>query len=173
MKSMSLSVVDQLVLSTEFLELRSSTVQPVPPSRPVGVLVVDDVDDLRGAICESVRRLGYVALEAGSSVAAVSLLDGPQGSQVDIVLSDVNLPGLSGVALAGLVRARWPHLKIMLMSGDALADDGGRNCAFLQKPFRRQTLAAALNDLGVTVKPLWSTDCSTGSADTMLAGTDV
>jgi CheY-like chemotaxis protein len=171
MKLMSSNVVGRLVPPPE-LEQRSIDVQPVPPSRAIGVLVIDDFDDLRGAICDSVRRLGYMALEANASGAAVSLLDSPQGSQVDIVLSDINLPDLSGIALAGLVQARWPHLKLLLMSGAALASDGGSIWPVLQKPFRRQTLAAALSGLGVTPDETpWLAGHPTGSTGKMLACT--
>jgi CheY-like chemotaxis protein len=155
---------------TELPEQRSIDVQPVPPSRAIGVLVVDDLDELRSTICESVRRLGYMTFEADSSGAAVSLLDGPQGSRVDIVLSDINLPGMSGIALAGLVRARWPRLKVLLMSGEGLTGNGGSIWPLLQKPFRRQTLAAALSDLGATPDETpWLAGHAAGSTGKMLA----
>lgn len=168
MKLMNSSVAGRLAPPIELPEQRSIGEQSVPPSRAIGVLVVDDLDDLRGTICDCVRSLGYVVLEASSAVAAMSVLDGPQGSQVDIVLSDINLPDLPGVALAGLAQARWPRLKLLLMSGEALAG----NYPFLQKPFRRQALATALSDLCVTRgEPAWQTDRPMASTDNVLACT--
>ena len=112
-------------------------------SRPKRVLVVDDNDDLRPAICECVSRLGYEVIEAADSATALRLLDDDEARPVDIVLSDVFMPGLSGNALADITRRRWPHVKILLMSGDA---PGGlsRPYPLICKPFGRSDLARAM-----------------------------
>ena len=115
-------------------------------ARPLRVLVVDDNDQLRPAVCECVSRLGYEVIEAADSATALQLLDDAEAGPVDIVLSDVFMPKLSGTALADITRRRWPNVKVLLMSGDP---PGGlsRLYPLICKPFGRSDLARAMLDL--------------------------
>ncbi|MBV9836055.1 MAG: response regulator [Alphaproteobacteria bacterium] len=110
------------------------------------VLVVDDNDLLRSTVCECVSRLGYEVVEAADSVTALQRLDDAEAGPVDIVLSDVFMPKLSGPALADIARQRWPDVKVLLMSGDV---PGGLSRLYpvICKPFRRSELAQAMLDL--------------------------
>lgn len=112
-------------------------------ARPMRVLVVDDNDQLRPAVCECVSRLGYEVIEAADSATALQLLDDAEAGPVDIVLSDVFMPRLSGTALADIARQRWPNVKVLLMSGDA---PGGLSQLYplICKPFGRSDLARAM-----------------------------
>jgi CheY-like chemotaxis protein len=115
-------------------------------ARPIRVLVVDDNDQLRPAICECVSRLGYEVVEAADSAAALQRLDDAEAGPIDIVLSDVFMPKLSGTALADIARQRWPGVKVLLMSGDA-PEGLSRRYPLICKPFRRSDLAQAMLDL--------------------------
>jgi CheY-like chemotaxis protein len=115
-------------------------------ARPIRVLVVDDNDQLRPAVCECVSRLGYEVVEAADSATALQRLDDIEAGPVDIVLSDVYMPNLSGTALADIARQRWPHVKFLLMSGNA-PDGLSRLYPLICKPFGRSDLARAMLDL--------------------------
>ena len=116
------------------------------------VLVVEDEDGARAGLVEVLGMLGYrvVAVESGEEALAA----GERGG-FDLLLADIKLPGIQGGAVARSMKARWPSMKVILMSGyteDAAlrAELGSGSSRFLQKPFDMKTLAremrAALED---------------------------
>jgi DNA-binding NtrC family response regulator len=124
--------------------------QPAPtePESFVGsetILLVEDNAPLLGLACKILRRFGYRVLTATSAEAALDLC-AREENIVDLLITDVVLPGLSGPALADELKARWPQLRTLLMSG--YTDDNmvrhavvdGRR-PFLQKPFSPETIA--------------------------------
>jgi DNA-binding NtrC family response regulator len=82
--------------------------------RELSVLVVDDEEDVRRGIERLVRGAGATVAGAASGEAALAWL---AGNEVDLVLTDVRMPGLSGLDLLREVRARWPHAEVVLISG--------------------------------------------------------
>jgi CheY-like chemotaxis protein len=107
------------------------------------VLVIEDEPVVRGLIVEVVADLGFTALEA---------TDGPGGLEVlqsrkciDLLITDVGLPGRNGRQLAELARARHPNLPVLLMTG--YAGDAVEQAALPQgielicKPFSLDALA--------------------------------
>lgn len=120
---------------------------PTPPARPDGggecVLLVDDSEAVRRLSCTLLQRLGYRVLMAANAAEAVAILerDGP----VDLILTDVVMPGMSGPELIALLGTQLPPLKVIYMSGyseDVIAHHGVLNpgIAFLPKPFTAATL---------------------------------
>ena len=117
------------------------TPSPRPPRR---LLVVDDDAGQRQLLAGYLAPLGHEVLTAGSGAEAVAVLDrGP----VDLLISDVRMPGISGLALLRLARARLPQLPVILVS--AYADvrdavnamrDGALN--YLAKPIDLDELRA-------------------------------
>ena len=119
---------------------------PPPPraparGRPSGrVLLVEDDDMFRGLVREVLARAGYEVVEARDPAEALTACGEGAGS-VDLLVSDVVMPGGSGVELAAELRSRFPGLRVVLMSGysdEALASrDLGERAAddFLEKPF--------------------------------------
>lgn len=109
------------------------------------ILLVEDNAALRDLVCRSLQRFGYRVLTADSAEAALDLC-AREGNIVDLLVTDVVLPGLSGPALADQLKAQWPQLRTLLMSGytddnmvhHAIVD--GRR-PFLQKPFTPEALA--------------------------------
>lgn len=109
------------------------------------VLLVEDEDGVRQVALASLGRQGYRVLTAINGQDALQVLQQQDGS-VDLVLTDVVMPGLSGPALAQAARARWPGIKILFMSGytdDAVVRHGllQGEVAFIQKPFTHAGLA--------------------------------
>jgi CheY-like chemotaxis protein len=133
----------------------SATPTP-PPSRTV--LVVDDEDDLREIMCYSLQRRGFTTLAAAEPHEAVEVCrdhDGP----IDVLITDLNLPGLPGVQLAALLTAMRPQLRVLYASGwsrDAAMDRGlvDDRATMVQKPFTPDQLAEAVRTvLSAAVPP--------------------
>ena len=108
------------------------------------VLVVDDDADNLAMSRAAVESFGCSVLAARSCDEAMAILD--SGAHVDIVLSDVVMPGTSGVALARMARERRPGLPVVLATGfpdavDAVTESGAIS---LIKPYSIPRLEAVL-----------------------------
>jgi CheY-like chemotaxis protein len=79
------------------------------------ILVVEDQDILRSTLVEVIRGRGYEVIECGDGNSAKDVLDSE--SEIDLLLSDIRLPGMNGFRLAEIALSRWPALKILLMTG--------------------------------------------------------
>ena len=110
------------------------------------VLVVEDEASARQALAEILTMLGYRVTAVGSGEEAGRLA--PK-KPFDLLLTDLMLPGVSGADLAIVLQARWPDLRVVLMSGYAedeavrLGTQAGV-VRFLQKPFDLEMLAREL-----------------------------
>ena len=116
---------------------------------PHAVLVVEDNPEVRTFVTAAVEELGYTALQAENAEVAESVLT--THPEVSILLTDVVMPGPSGVQLADVMTKRHPGLRVLLMSGYARdiverAASGHNNIRLLAKPFTIQQLAEALRD---------------------------
>jgi CheY-like chemotaxis protein len=125
----------------------------LPPGEPVAalevrgrsngetVLLVEDADGLRHLAVRLLERLGYKVLAAPSAEAAMLLFE---AHTVDLLLTDVVMPGASGPELARRLLERRPSLKVIYMSGyteDAVGHDGlTRGMGFIHKPFTSEEL---------------------------------
>ena len=81
------------------------------------VLVVDDEANLRRVLAREIASMGYLVEEAGDAQEALERLGGSGGSEADLILLDVNLPGRSGLELLPELRARWPRSEVLVMTG--------------------------------------------------------
>ena len=112
------------------------------------LLVVEDNDDVRRLGVAALQSLGYRVLEAADGPAALRLLDGPDAARIDLLFSDVVLPGgMTGHALADRVLARWPGLPVLFTSGytrNAISQQGRlvTNARILPKPYTLESLAS-------------------------------
>jgi PAS domain S-box-containing protein len=108
------------------------------------VLVVDDEDGLRDLAKRLLERQGYTVLLAADAREAFDVVE--QNPFIDVLLTDVVMPGASGPDLTRQLLARRPALKVVYMSGyteDAIVHHGVLNAGitFLHKPFTSDTLA--------------------------------
>jgi len=121
------------------------------PSAGRTVLVVEDEAIIRSNVCECLRQLGYQVLQAESGELALEVCDERQ-ERVDVVLTDLVMPGMGGHELSTRLAERHPGVKMLFMSGyteDTAARreillQGG---AFLQKPFSVGDLAHAVQQV--------------------------
>lgn len=108
------------------------------------ILVVEDEADVRRLAAEMLARLGYNVLEAQSGAEAVRLWEENRDA-IDLVLTDVVMPRMSGQELAATLQQARPGTRVMFMSGytdDVVARHGGIDRAkLLHKPFTSDSLA--------------------------------
>ena len=123
--------------------------EPAQTKAPETILLVEDREDVRTPLGEYLRRIGFTVLLAGDSNCALSIAKAPD-ARIDVLLTDVNLPGVGGVELAGAIRLLHPHVSVVLMSGSPPEDTlperlSQLGATFLQKPFRMEELVARVN----------------------------
>ncbi|MDA8105616.1 MAG: response regulator, partial [Nitrospiraceae bacterium] len=111
------------------------------------ILVVDDEAALRKLVVDALEPLGYRILAVSCGEEAVQLFQA-QRDKVDLLLTDVVMPGMNGRALAESLRRADSSLKVIFMSGyaDNLLQPGGREAEFLQKPLSLRTLAKKVRE---------------------------
>ncbi len=80
------------------------------------VLVVEDRDDVRKLTADVLRKHGYRVLEASDGIKALQLAEGREGT-IDLLLTDVVMPGMDGGELAKKLAALVPSLRVLYMSG--------------------------------------------------------
>jgi two-component system, cell cycle sensor histidine kinase and response regulator CckA len=111
------------------------------------ILVVEDDASLRSAIRRQLATWGYAMLEASDGAHALAVLR--DCAHIDLVLTDLVMPGIDGCALAATISTTRPETKILLMSGytehPALNNPGDLVLShFLQKPFTNSKLSEAI-----------------------------
>ena len=111
------------------------------------ILLVEDELLVRWIAVEGLESAGYEVIEAENAEQAIAVLQ--SGRDVGLLFTDVNMPGaMDGLALAELVHARWPEVRLVVTSGRGLSravpDDG----TFLRKPYSVGELRAAIRAAG-------------------------
>ncbi|WP_426442547.1 PAS domain S-box protein [Bradyrhizobium genosp. P] len=109
------------------------------------VLVVEDNDDVGRFSTELLEDLGYSVKRAADANAALAILSENEFS-ADLVFSDVIMPGMNGVELAGIIRDRFPGLPVVLTSGysNVLAENAHSGFELIQKPYSVEALSRTL-----------------------------
>jgi signal transduction histidine kinase len=120
---------------------------PTAAARTETVLVVEDEDRVRQMSCEVLRELGYTVHEASSGEQALRLFNSL--GQVDLLFTDVVMPGMTGRQLADNLLQQTPTLKVLYTTGytkNAVVHNGvlDPGVAFLPKPFTVEDLAVKL-----------------------------
>jgi PAS domain S-box-containing protein len=115
------------------------------------ILLVEDEEAVRELARTVLTARGYTILEADSAEQAEKLM-GEQSGKIDLLLTDVVMPGTSGRELARRMAGRVPKLRVLFMSGytDNVIAQGGvleAGVSFLQKPFSPRTLAAKVREV--------------------------
>ncbi len=129
---------------------------PIIDSQAVGardgetILIVEDDPAVRALVSQVLGELGYAFLEAGDAVGAVPILESTQ--RIDLMISDVGLPGMNGRQLADIGRQMRPDLKVLFITG--YAENAGVRAGFLDigmqmitKPFAFDQLTAKVREM--------------------------
>jgi two-component system, cell cycle sensor histidine kinase and response regulator CckA len=129
--------------------LQSPPVKPLRSSETI--LLVEDEAPIREITTLLLMSLGYQVKEASSGEEALRLAQGNR-KKIDLLMTDVVMPGMSGSELAEVLRARDEGLKVLFLSGhgrDTLVRHGVMHTevAFLQKPFTLDALSKKLSEV--------------------------
>ena len=124
---------------------------PAPPRGSETILVLEDEARVRKLICEVLHSRGYHVLEAVRAEEAIRIAAEHEG-RIDMVLTDVVMPEMSGPQAAEQIRRARPGVKVLFMSGytdEAMARHGilESGAAFLQKPFLPDALAHKIREV--------------------------
>jgi CheY-like chemotaxis protein len=124
------------------MEARPVTLEEVAPVETSpgkeAVLLVEDEDAVRKLVKRMLEKGGYTVLEARSGAEALSICESRQ-NQIDLLITDIVMPGMSGPALAEKAHEKCSGMKVLYVSG--YTDEGARGAAiprgseFLAKPF--------------------------------------
>jgi FixJ family two-component response regulator len=111
------------------------------------VLVVEDQEQVRRSLTRLLQDAGYEVESAENAERAIGLARRRDG-RIDLLVTDVIMPGVSGIELSRRMRALYPNLAVLLVSGYAggeinVLSELGDNVQFLQKPFDAVSLTSA------------------------------
>lgn len=111
------------------------------------ILIADDEPFMRHLLQRALKFWGYRTLVAQDGKQAMEI-DGQHPGEIDVLLSDVTMPGINGVQLAAEMTKHRPALKVILMSGfshfHVIIQRGWK---FIQKPFRISEVKDALDEV--------------------------
>ena len=115
------------------------------------VLLVEDEESVRELVRETLKTRGYTVIEASDGIAGMRVSEEYQGN-LEILITDVVMPGMSGRELAKRVAAARPNIRVLYLSGyteDAIIHEGALEpgTGFLQKPFTLQVLARKVREV--------------------------
>ena len=107
------------------------------------ILVVDDVPEILQLLARVFSGAGYEVTKAPDAESALRCLT----ERFDVVLSDMNMPGMTGCELAQWLAAHWPATQTVLMSAYEAPCDAcpySPRCTFVRKPFRLEEILAVV-----------------------------
>jgi CheY-like chemotaxis protein len=124
-----------------------------PPSNstgttPVTVLIVEDDELAREPGVEFLSDAGFQVLEATNGEEALSLLE--SNPNIRVLFTDINMPApLDGITLASVAAVQWPHLAIIIASGNVSPRSGGlpRGIILTHKPYNPQSVIRLIREI--------------------------
>ncbi len=119
------------------------------------ILLVEDETPVRLFAARALRNKGYHVLEAGSAEAALDIMH-KEGDQIELIVTDVIMPGMNGPTMVEKIHEQYPNMKVVFMSGyaeDVFVNSYGseRGFNFLAKPFTLKQLAGKVKEVAEEV----------------------
>jgi len=136
----------------------SPTASPSPSPRP-RVLVIDDESTIRAALQRFFKRRDWICDEAEDGARGLAKLLAP-GPEYTAIISDLRMPGMSGMALHDELATRRPELldRLVFSTGDVASKDAAEfvkrtRCVILEKPFELSKLGETLDRIRAAAPP--------------------
>ena len=120
----------------------------MPP--PYKVLIIDDTEEVLSALCKFFKQKGYDVLSASNGLDGLKMIEQSKDN-LDIIITDLVLPNISGVAVISIVKKKYPSLPVIAITGwgehpEALAKEAKADLV-MEKPFKLPELEKAARDL--------------------------
>jgi len=117
------------------------------------VMIVDDEEDFRNAIVRRLKKRGLNVIAADCGETALSYME---SQPVDVIVSDVKMPGMDGIDLLKIIKNKYPASEIILLTGHANASDGVSGIKegafdYLSKPISLEHLIVKINQAKETI----------------------
>lgn len=119
-------------------------------SSQLKVLIIDDTEEVLSALCKYFRQKDYLVLSASNGLDGLKLIEAEK-DDLDIVITDLVLPNISGVAVISIVKKKYPQLPVIAITGwgehpEALAKEAKADLV-MEKPFKLPELERAARNL--------------------------
>jgi DNA-binding NtrC family response regulator len=113
------------------------------------LLIIDDTEEVLSALCKYFKQKGYTVFSASNGLDALKMIEIEE--TLDIVITDLVLPNISGVAVISIVKKKYPRIPIIAITGwgehpGALAKEAKADLV-MEKPFKLPELEQAARDL--------------------------
>ncbi|MDB6083970.1 MAG: putative two-component sensor histidine kinase transcriptional regulatory protein, partial [Gammaproteobacteria bacterium] len=140
-------------VATLWLPMATAPAADIEPSvasssanRTARILVVDDDPLIAMSTVDMLEDLGHIVLEANSGQRALEIIDA--GQDIDLMVTDQAMPGMTGIQLAEIVRSKRPNLPVLLATGYTdLPASKLANLPRLSKPYQQAQLQAEIEKL--------------------------
>lgn len=133
--------------------MQQNSRQTPPRGEGETVLVVEDDESVRMLVVDVLKELGYRVIEAVNGNEAIPVIEGK--GELNLLVSDVGLPGLNGRQLAEIAIAARPSIKVLFITGYAAA--AASRSDFLAPGMEMITKPFAIDDLAQKVKEILTT----------------
>jgi DNA-binding response OmpR family regulator len=119
-------------------------------SKALKVLIIDDTEEVLSALCKYFEQKNYDVFSASNGLDGLKMLESEKDN-LDIVITDLVLPNISGVAVISIVKKKFPHMPVIAITGwgehpEALAKEA-RADLVMEKPFKLPELEKAARTL--------------------------
>ena len=119
-------------------------------SSQLKVLIIDDTEEVLSALCKYFKQKDYTVLSASNGLDGLKLIE-TEKEDLDIIITDLVLPNISGVAVISIVKKKYPQLPVIAITGwgehpESLAKEAKADLV-MEKPFKLPELEQAVRNL--------------------------
>jgi DNA-binding response OmpR family regulator len=114
------------------------------------MLIIEDTEEVLSALCKYFNQKGYEVISASNGLDALKMIENEKDT-LDIIITDLVLPNISGVAVISIVKKKYPEIPVIAITGwgehpEALAKEANADIV-LEKPFKLPELEKAARTL--------------------------
>jgi len=129
---------------------KTAAVSPKAPALPLRILVIDDELQVRSTLAEMLEEQGHAVTQAPGGREGLSFLESNR-ELVDVVISDLGMPDMTGWDVAAAIQERWPGLPVGLITGwgetEITREERSRVNFVINKPFDKAVLGETMSDI--------------------------